>query len=114
MGQKGGVIVNMTGTRAWPDDVLSAPSLAAFAALEATTHTLALQAGTHQIRLFGVAPEVHLRTRVRKAGQLADRSTRYPLIAFAGSVAVVDSILGLIEDPQAHDATYRLDSGQLF
>ncbi|MDQ1525687.1 MAG: hypothetical protein QOG18_300 [Microbacteriaceae bacterium] len=130
MDHRDGVIVNLVGVRPWPDDVLSAPSLAAFAALEATIHALALEAETHQVRLFGLAPEagpgvrrrwptvrrpaiVRPGSRRSETTQVDDPSRRYPLLAFTGSLEVVDSILDLIDDPAAHDATYRLDSGLL-
>jgi NAD(P)-dependent dehydrogenase (short-subunit alcohol dehydrogenase family) len=111
MTRTGGVIVNLTAARPWPDDVRSATSLAALAALETTTHALALEAG-RGIRVLGIAPQVNGHVHAKAAVSL-NPLARFPLIAFAESVAVVDSILGVIDDPTSHDATYRLDSGEL-
>lgn len=108
----GGVIVNLTEALPWPDDVLSAPSLAAFAALEATNHTLALAAAARRLRLFGIAPQTRRPTR-RPKRATAGGSVRFPLVAFVESAEVIESIVNLLEDRTAHDATYRLDSGQL-
>jgi NAD(P)-dependent dehydrogenase (short-subunit alcohol dehydrogenase family) len=110
-----GVVVNLTDERAWPDDPFSAPALASFAALEATTHTLALHAHTRRMRLFGIAPSLNTRTRPRRAPTAPARPVRpvrFPLVGFAASNAVTDSILDVIADPAMHDATYRLASGQ--
>jgi NAD(P)-dependent dehydrogenase (short-subunit alcohol dehydrogenase family) len=113
MSHAGGVIVNLTAVRPWPDDVLSAPSLAAFAALEATNHTLALAAAAQGLRLFGVAPQARWATHRRPERAPDVGSARSPLIAFVESVDVIESIVHLLEDPSAHDAIYRLDSGQV-
>jgi NAD(P)-dependent dehydrogenase (short-subunit alcohol dehydrogenase family) len=108
-----GVVVNLTDERAWPDDPSSAPALASFAALEATTHTLALHAHTRRMRLFGIAPSLNTRTRPHPVPEGATRPVRFPLVGFAASNAVSDSILEVIADPSMHDATYRLATGQL-
>jgi NAD(P)-dependent dehydrogenase (short-subunit alcohol dehydrogenase family) len=113
MSPAGGVIVNLTEVRPWPDDVLSAPSLAAFGALEATNHTLALVAAAHGLRLFGIAPQTRWATHRRPERAPGVGSARFPLVAFVESVDVIESIVNLLEDPSAHDATYRLDSGQV-
>lgn len=113
MSPTGGVIVNLTEARPWPDDVLSAPSLAAFAALEATNHTLALAAAAHRLRLFGIAPQTRSATHRRPDRLAGNGSARFPLVAFVESVEVIESIMDLLEDPTAHDATYGLDSGQI-
>jgi NAD(P)-dependent dehydrogenase (short-subunit alcohol dehydrogenase family) len=113
MHPRDGVVVNLTDERAWPDDVYSAPSLAAFAALEATTHAMALHAHPRRVRLFGIAPSLPTRTRPHPTPLGRAQPVRFPLVAFAASDAVTDSILQVISDPSAHDATYRLDSGQL-
>jgi NAD(P)-dependent dehydrogenase (short-subunit alcohol dehydrogenase family) len=113
MSHEGGVIVNLTAVRPWPDDMMSAPSLAAFAALEATNHTLALTAAAHGLRLFGIAPQTRWATHRRPEHAPDVGSPRCPLVAFVESVDVIESIVNLLEDPSAHDATYRLDSGQL-
>jgi NAD(P)-dependent dehydrogenase (short-subunit alcohol dehydrogenase family) len=107
----GGVIVNLTAARPWPDDVRSATSLGAQAALETTTHALALDAARRGIRVLGIAPQVHRHTHV-DAAVSQNPLARFPLIAFVESPLVVDSILGVIGDPTARDATYRLDSGE--
>jgi NAD(P)-dependent dehydrogenase (short-subunit alcohol dehydrogenase family) len=113
MHPRDGVVVNLSDERAWPDDVSSAPSLAAFAALEATTHALALHAHPRHVRLFGIAPSPPARTRPPARPAEPAQPVRLPVVAFAASDAVTDSILAVIADPSAHDATYRLDSGQL-
>jgi NAD(P)-dependent dehydrogenase (short-subunit alcohol dehydrogenase family) len=113
MSPAGGVIVNLTEARPWPDDVLSAPSLAAFAALEATNHTLALAAAARGLRLFGIAPQAREATHRRGEHAPGVGSARFPLIGFVKSVDVIESIVNLLHDPSAHDATYHLDSGQV-
>jgi NAD(P)-dependent dehydrogenase (short-subunit alcohol dehydrogenase family) len=101
--QPGGVIVNLTNARPWSDDVLAAPALAAFGAVEANTHALALEAEAHRVRLFGVAPEVHTVARAPR-----DPAGEFPVVAFAESAGVADAILAYVEDTSAHDATYLL------
>ena len=113
MSPAGGVIVNLTEVRPWQDDVLSAPALAAVAALEATNHTLALAAAARGLRLFGITPQTRRETQ-RRAELAPDAgSARFPLVAFVESADVIESIVNLLEDPSAHDATYGLDSGQV-
>jgi NAD(P)-dependent dehydrogenase (short-subunit alcohol dehydrogenase family) len=120
MSGAGGVVVNLTEDRAWPDDLTSAPALASFAALEATTHAVALEAATRRVRAFGVAPQLHARGRLYARGPAGPvlagepaRPLRFPQVGFVASDAVTGSILDLIANRSAHDATYRLDSGQL-
>jgi NAD(P)-dependent dehydrogenase (short-subunit alcohol dehydrogenase family) len=92
----GGVIVNLTGVRATPDDASCAPALAAFAAVETTTHLLALDVRPSHSRMPPDEPTQ------------STHSTRYPLFALDESIETVNRILALIDDDSAHDATYRL------